>query len=112
MQGKKYLLCLDYQIVSEKAMCGGNQLWDCRRLNAAKCAESCRNVSSMFAFARKGSNECGADNKCQCVCLLEADNGSCQQKVNNAFDLYAYSSQIKVTKTQVIPIGEIPSKLL
>ena len=103
---------LDYELVSEKAKCPGDFLMDCNRVNAAECAESCRNVSSMFSYGRNGSIQCDADGKCQCTCLLDAVNGSCQQMTRENVDLYRYSSQLAIVSSKKDPTGEVPSKLL
>ena len=95
---------LDYHLVSEKTACNVTAIQECPRSDTEQCANSCRNVSSMFVFGCDGYKNCG------CACLLGAVNGSCKQMRDNFVDLYRYSSRMTTTPKSIEPVDESPSE--
>ena len=74
--------------------CAGSEMYKGYFHEISECAESCRQVSSMFIFGTNefGKNRCN-ENGCACYCETAAtSDGHCQMKDHKGYNLFKFKN--------------------
>ena len=84
----------DWKRVAHEKECGGSEKSMGTKKTLSDCADSCREISSMFIYGTNdfGENKCklfGAE-ECPCYCETSAKNGKCKMVDNSGYWLYKY----------------------
>ena len=87
----RYILA-DWFLFGEQMECHGIEFYRGHYFEVWQCAESCRGISSRFAF---GTNDGGVkkctENGCPCFCETAAENdGSCMTMDSNGYNSYKF----------------------
>ena len=97
------LSIIDFQLVSMKSVCEGDETFKDFLPNVGACAEACKGSADMFIFGTEkdggGSGTCknnffGRNKQCKCWCQHNTENSKCKKMVNNdGFNLFAFKGR-------------------
>ena len=81
------MIFLAFQLVAEQQECsGGDWVGDCDHPDVESCAYSCKNVSTVFTYARQETD------RLNCYCFYGVSGDSCTQVYHADYNLYKFSS--------------------
>ena len=82
---------VSYSLVEEKVECTGAEVAKPVQLDEANCADSCKDISTLFVFGTNdfGTNRCEPNKGCYCLCETAAGpDGTCTTIQHNGYRLY------------------------
>ena len=93
-------MSVDWILIEKKKECTGSEINKGSFLEVTGCAESCRQVSSMFVFGTNefGTNRCD-ESGCACYCETAATNeGDCQLTDHEGYNLFKFENFSSLSK--------------
>ena len=93
---------MDWTLFQKQSECEGPELYKGFHYHLYQCAESCREISTIFAFGTDEFDYKPTDPKykscdvvgCKCFCQTAATSeGSCTEKSHLGYNLYAFKQK-------------------